>query len=84
MFQFALPRGERHCVILEDLKIKGFNSRSRVGSDLTHGQTTQIMTSFNSRSRVGSDRHLGQLRLLPRSFNSRSRVGSDLRLSLSL
>ena len=34
----------------------GFNSRSRVGSDLPFARATMYRMGFNSRSRVGSDR----------------------------
>ena len=58
---------------------RGFNSRSRMGSDVTAIWPTSTITGFNSRSRMGSD--YGRLLSLTvaDSFNSRSRMGSDVR-----
>ena len=36
MFQFTLPRGERQSALFQLAKSKGFNSRSREGSDRVH------------------------------------------------
>ena len=55
MFQFALPRGERHIVFQDFAKKSRFNSRSRVGSDYQLRQVAWQIAGFNSRSRVGSD-----------------------------
>ena len=57
---------------------QGFNSRSRVGSDLSIDFCPLLKIGFNSRSRVGSDVTLTRLARVLVGFNSRSRVGSDL------
>ena len=55
----------------------GFNSRSRVGSDI-HAVVADInFYGFNSRSRVGSDAAARSSAVDFTGFNSRSRVGSD-------
>ena len=54
-FQFALPRGERRITPPLLSKPKGFNSRSRVGSDGALAGRDTALCGFNSRSRVGSD-----------------------------
>ena len=55
LFQFALPRGERQTRGGVAGVVAGFNSRSRVGSDVALILGYRMIRSFNSRSRVGSD-----------------------------
>ena len=77
-FQFTLPCRERpDCHALFYAKTAGFNSRSRVGSDILLIIVYLSNMGFNSRSRVGSDRSLATSSSWRTSFNSRSRVGSD-------
>ena len=54
-FQSTLPRGERHRAVEKSVDCACFNPRSRVGSDILHGNPAQGNGSFNPRSRVGSD-----------------------------
>ena len=54
-FQFTLPRGERPLSYATETIPRGFNSRSRVGSDAFPLPRPPQKGSFNSRSRVGSD-----------------------------
>ena len=54
-FQFTLPRGERRKIYDGFDTSKGFNSRSREGSDLHLPCYPQETRGFNSRSREGSD-----------------------------
>ena len=55
LFQFTLPHGERLCRIACFGLIGSFNSRSRMGSDLTNDPDGRTDYCFNSRSRMGSD-----------------------------
>ena len=56
MFQFTLPRGERHLrKIYVYADQSGFNSRSREGSDRIVWTSLHTRDCFNSRSREGSD-----------------------------
>ena len=54
-FQFALPHGERRLRGRLHLISKGFNSRSRMGSDPNIKLWNRGNGGFNSRSRMGSD-----------------------------
>ena len=54
-FQFTLPRGERLKAISLQPEGRGFNSRSREGSDFARLLYLQGEERFNSRSREGSD-----------------------------
>ena len=56
-FQFALPHGERPRKTMCKMPIRGFNSRSRMGSDAIAGRFVFRSVGFNSRSRMGSDCH---------------------------
>ena len=79
-FQFALPRGERRSAQYSLISKPGFNSRSRVGSDLIFCICSSNQRGFNSRSRVGSDGGNQSGGQGGTGFNSRSRVGSDAQL----
>ena len=56
-FQFTLPRGERHLQGDRAVRLEGFNSRSREGSDIKESPFVDDVEGFNSRSREGSDFH---------------------------
>ena len=58
-FQFTLPRGERRQIGRSQTSSRGFNSRSREGSDRNEQRVCTQHSCFNSRSREGSDSHLG-------------------------
>ena len=58
--------------------MRGFNPRSRGGSDNQRHRCPRASLSFNPRSRGGSDCNLLMSRSLLLSFNPRSRGGSDL------
>ena len=55
VFQFTLPHGERPCFLATHAGGASFNSRSRMGSDITADTTYPLVRCFNSRSRMGSD-----------------------------
>ena len=58
-------------------RTRGFNPRSRVGSDSAPRRIANRDIGFNPRSRVGSDRDLSCHLDSASRFNPRSRVGSD-------
>ena len=55
MFQFTLPRGERHPAISLTLAIEGFQFTLPRGERRVASITPATTLSFNSRSRGGSD-----------------------------
>ena len=56
MFQFTLPRGERHITLLFSLSILLFQFTLPRGERRLAIAHNDIANSFNSRSREGSDR----------------------------
>ena len=78
-FQFTLPRGERlTSAFLRICHSRGFNSRSREGSDWCLMDRTQVSLRFQFTLPRG-ERRLGACARYHRGrrFNSRSREGSD-------
>ena len=73
----APARGATCLVFLVGVLIRGFNSRSREGSDPLRLTNQKDKICFNSRSREGSDRRARLAGRRRRRFNSRSREGSD-------
>ena len=68
--------GRRRTAISRALR---FNSRARVGRDVTVQPLAFNVISFNSRARVGRDVTVQPLAFNVISFNSRARVGRDQR-----
>ena len=57
---------------------RGFNPRSRMGSDLTSKSRRSCKSGFNPRSRMGSDHAAPRRSFSCCCFNPRSRMGSDI------
>ena len=77
MFQLAPPRGGRREKVGGERRSRCFNSRPRVGGDMTIRPYLSQQVSFNSRPRVGGDYSPGDARGDSPGFNSRPRVGGD-------
>ena len=54
-FQSTLPYGERRLISFNSFDDKGFNPRSRMGSDIPVWRSVLRAYGFNPRSRMGSD-----------------------------
>ncbi len=73
----APARGATIAYLQSIRSIRGFNSRSREGSDGSRPPCRGCPRRFNSRSREGSDIHQSKQSNKQDRFNSRSREGSD-------
>ena len=79
MFQFALPHGERRQLIKTKKVEKGFNSRSRMGSDFFCFSLFVAVIAVSIRAPAwGATGQASAIRIVVDSFNSRSRMGSDV------
>ena len=71
LFRSALPHGERHrCVGAPSLPHRGFDPRSRTGSDMASRAVQSTIGRFDPRSRTGSDREWATTRPASSLFRS--------------
>ena len=78
-FRSALPRGERRRPFRPLPGQRGFDPRSRAGSDKRWQGRKAHMARFDPRSRAGSDLLRGQWIMRCSRFDPRSRAGSDVK-----